>query len=143
MSIFLQVFINGILFGTMYGVAAIGLSVIFGTMRIIFLAQGTMIVLFAYLVYWLHELLNVDPYLSALIVIPVSLARRPRTLLPALQEGLGARGQERVPAARGRADVHDRQPAAQGVHREPAVREDLLRGPHASTSAPSTSRSSA
>ena len=78
MSIFLQVFINGILFGTMYGIAAIGLSVIFGTMRIIFLAQGTMIVLFAYLVYWLHELLNIDPYLSALIVIPVSLPRRPR-----------------------------------------------------------------
>jgi len=73
MSIFLQVLINGILFGTMYGVAAIGLSVIFGTMRIIFLAQGTMIVLFAYLVYWLHELVGLDPYLSALIVIPVSL----------------------------------------------------------------------
>ena len=32
----------------MYGIAAIGLSLIFGTMRIIFLAQGTIIVLFAF-----------------------------------------------------------------------------------------------
>ena len=74
MNIFLQIVINGILFGTMYGVAAIGLSVIFGTMRIIFLAQGTMIVLFAYFVYWLHEWMNIDPYLSLLIVVPVSFA---------------------------------------------------------------------
>ena len=37
-----QILINGILFGGMYGIAAIGLSLIFGTMRIIFLAQGTM-----------------------------------------------------------------------------------------------------
>jgi branched-chain amino acid transport system permease protein len=72
MSILLQVVINGILFGTMYGVAAIGLSVIFGTMRIIFLAQGTMIVLFAYLVYWLFKLAGIDPYLSMVIVIPVA-----------------------------------------------------------------------
>jgi len=72
MNTFLQVVINGILFGTMYGMAAIGLSVIFGTMRIIFLAQGTMIVLFAYLVYWLFTLAHVDPYLSMVIVIPVA-----------------------------------------------------------------------
>jgi branched-chain amino acid transport system permease protein len=72
MSIFLQVVVNGILFGTMYGVAAIGLSVIFGTMRIIFLAQGSMIVLFAYLVYYLFELAHIDPYLSLVIVVPVA-----------------------------------------------------------------------
>ena len=73
MSTFLQVVVNGILFGAMYGIAAIGLSVIFGTMRIIFLAQGSVIVLFAYLVYWLFELWNIDPYVSLLIVVPVAL----------------------------------------------------------------------
>jgi branched-chain amino acid transport system permease protein len=34
-----QLLVNGILFGTMYGIAAIGLSLIFGTMRIIFLLK--------------------------------------------------------------------------------------------------------
>jgi branched-chain amino acid transport system permease protein len=39
-------------------------------MRIIFLAQGTIIIFFAYICYWLLKLLGVDPYLSLLIVIP-------------------------------------------------------------------------
>lgn len=72
MAILLQVIINGILFGTMYGIAAIGLSLIFGTMRIIFLAQGSMIVLFAYLTYWLFEYAGMDPYLSMIVCIPVA-----------------------------------------------------------------------
>jgi branched-chain amino acid transport system permease protein len=70
MSSLIQVIINGILLGSMYGIAAAGLSLIFGTMRIIFLAQGTVIVFFAFVVYWLFVKLNLDPYLSLLIVVP-------------------------------------------------------------------------
>lgn len=68
-----QLLINGILFGTMYGIAAIGLSIIFGTMQIIFLAQGTIIILTAYLSFWLFSLFGMDPYVSLIIVLPVSL----------------------------------------------------------------------
>ncbi len=53
MTSFFQVVINGLLLGSMYGIAAAGLSLIFGTMRIIFLAQGTIIVFFAFVTYWL------------------------------------------------------------------------------------------
>lgn len=73
-SIFLQVLINGILFGAMYGIAAVGLSLVFGTMRIIFLAQGTVIVFFAYVCYWLFVKAHVDPYLSLLIIVPLAFA---------------------------------------------------------------------
>src|SRR5690606_36105403 len=59
-----ELLLNGVLFGAMYGVAAIGLSLIFGTMRIIFIAQGTMIVLGGYAAYWLFKLLGVDPYVT-------------------------------------------------------------------------------
>jgi len=72
-SSLIQVVINGILLGSMYGIAAVGLSLIFGTMRIIFIAQGTMIVLFAYLVYWSFEKAGIDPYLSLLWVVPLAL----------------------------------------------------------------------
>jgi branched-chain amino acid transport system permease protein len=72
-GIFIQVLVNGILFGTMYGVAALGLSLVFGTMQIIFIAQGAMIVLAAYAVYWMFELTGIDPYLSIVIMIPLSL----------------------------------------------------------------------
>lgn len=68
-----ELLVNGILFGAMYGVAAIGLSLIFGTMRIIFLAQGAMIVLGGYAAYWLFKLLGIDPYLTLLLLLPVSL----------------------------------------------------------------------
>jgi branched-chain amino acid transport system permease protein len=72
MTVFLQVVINGILLGSMYGIAAAGLSLIFGTMRIIFLAQGTMIVFFAFVTYWLFVKANIDPYLCLLIVVPLA-----------------------------------------------------------------------
>src|SRR5512139_830233 len=68
-----QLSINGILFGTMYGIAAIGLSLIFGTMQIIFLAQGTMIILAAFFCFWMFSIYSIDPYLSLLIIIPASL----------------------------------------------------------------------
>src|SRR3972149_8151114 len=67
-----QILVNGILFGTMYGIAAVGLSLIFGTMRLIFLAQGTMIVFFAYICYYLFTLLGIDPYLSLVLIIPLA-----------------------------------------------------------------------
>jgi branched-chain amino acid transport system permease protein len=67
-----QLLVNGILFGTMYGIAAIGLSLIFGTMRIIFIAQGTLIIFLAYICYWLFTLLGIDPYLSLVIIIPLA-----------------------------------------------------------------------
>ncbi|HJX13275.1 MAG TPA: ABC transporter permease [Dehalococcoidales bacterium] len=67
-----QILANGILFGAMYGIAAVGLSLIYGTMRIIFLAQGTVIVFFSYICYWLLTLAGIDPYLSLLIIVPLA-----------------------------------------------------------------------
>jgi branched-chain amino acid transport system permease protein len=73
LDVITQVLINGILLGTMYGIAAIGLSLVFGTMRIVFIAQGAVIVFFGYLCYWLFSLLGIDPYLSLILIIPVAL----------------------------------------------------------------------
>jgi branched-chain amino acid transport system permease protein len=73
-NIFLQVLVNGILFGGMYGVAAIGLSLIFGSMEIIFIAQGTVMILAAYLTYWVFTLTGIDPFFCLLIIIPLFLA---------------------------------------------------------------------
>ena len=73
LDILLQILINGILFGAMYGIAAIGLSLIFGTMQIIFIAQGAMIILAAYGTFWLHHLFGLDPYVSILVVFPAAV----------------------------------------------------------------------
>ncbi|MDQ6437504.1 branched-chain amino acid ABC transporter permease [Mesorhizobium sp. LHD-90] len=71
LQVLLQLTVNGILGGAMYGVAAVGLSLIFGTMRLIFLAQGAMIILAAYFVRALFQGLGIDPFLSLPIVITV------------------------------------------------------------------------
>ena len=70
-SIIVQVLINGVLLGCMYGVAAIGLSLIFGSMRIIFIAQGSVIILAAYMAYWLFRYFGIDPFLSLIFCVPV------------------------------------------------------------------------
>jgi branched-chain amino acid transport system permease protein len=69
----IQVLVNGIFFGSMYGIAAIGLSLIFGTMRIVFIAQGAVIVFFAYFCFWAFSLLGIDPYLSMIPIVIVAL----------------------------------------------------------------------
>jgi branched-chain amino acid transport system permease protein len=69
-SVFFQLLINGILFGSMYGVAAIGLSLIFGSMEIIFIAQGSVMILAAYGTYFLFHLAQFDPFFSLSLVLP-------------------------------------------------------------------------
>ncbi len=62
--LYLQALINGILMGGVYGVMALGLSLIFGVLNIINLAHGTLMVIGMYLSYLLFSLLGIDPYLS-------------------------------------------------------------------------------
>lgn len=73
-TIALQVFINGLILGCMYGVAAIGLSLIFGSMRIIFIAQGDVIVLGAYVIFVLFRWLGLDPIICMLPCILMFMA---------------------------------------------------------------------
>lgn len=58
----------------MYGVAAIGLSLIFGSMQIIFLAQGAVMILGAYCIYWMVSLTSIDPLYGFVVIIPLFMA---------------------------------------------------------------------
>ncbi len=73
-GIFFQILINGILFGSMYGVAAIGLSLIFGSMQIIFIAQGAMMILAAYLTFWFFTLTSMNPFFCFVLILPIFLS---------------------------------------------------------------------
>lgn len=67
-SLALQLVIQGILLGGLYGLTAVGLSVIFGVMGVINFAHGPMMVLGMYISYWILILLGINPYLSLVIV---------------------------------------------------------------------------
>ena len=73
-AVFLKILINGVLVGCMYGVAAIGLSLIFGCMEIVFIAQGAVMILGAYCIYWMFTLTSIDPFFGFLLILPVFLA---------------------------------------------------------------------
>ncbi|MGA7964786.1 MAG: branched-chain amino acid ABC transporter permease, partial [Gammaproteobacteria bacterium] len=64
----LQLLIQGILLGGLYGLIALGLSLIFGVMGVINFAHGQMMVIGMYISYWIFVLLGVEPYLSLIIV---------------------------------------------------------------------------
>lgn len=64
MSLYVQAIINGLLIGGVYSLMAVGLSLIFGVMRVINFAHGDMMVWGMYLSLWLFTALGWDPYLS-------------------------------------------------------------------------------
>jgi branched-chain amino acid transport system permease protein len=64
----LQLTVQGILLGGIYGLIALGLSLIFGVMGVINFAHGQMMVMGMYVSYWIFILLGIDPYLSLVIV---------------------------------------------------------------------------
>jgi branched-chain amino acid transport system permease protein len=67
---FTQVIINGVLIGGIFVIVSVGLSLIFGVMRIFNVAHGAFVMIGAYITYWLHGIFGLDPYLSALITAP-------------------------------------------------------------------------
>jgi branched-chain amino acid transport system permease protein len=68
--IFLQTLLSGILTGGLYVQIGIGLSLIFGVMRIINFAHGELMVVGMYLTYALFAFFGIDPFLSIVIVAP-------------------------------------------------------------------------
>ncbi|HWB45323.1 MAG TPA: branched-chain amino acid ABC transporter permease [Hyphomicrobiaceae bacterium] len=67
----LQVVVSGLLVGGLYALVALGLSLVFGVMRVINIAHGTFLMLGAYVTYWLFALAGLNPFLSILISVPV------------------------------------------------------------------------
>ncbi|HUJ05396.1 MAG TPA: branched-chain amino acid ABC transporter permease [Streptosporangiaceae bacterium] len=66
----LHAVVNGVLGGGVYALMAVGLTLIFGVLDIINIAQGVMVVLGAYLSYALSVHLHIDLFLGLLITVP-------------------------------------------------------------------------
>ena len=74
MHLFIQSCILGLLTGGVYALMASGLTLAFGVMKVINVAQGALIVLGAFVSYTLFTHLHIDPFVSILILTPISFA---------------------------------------------------------------------
>lgn len=71
METLVQSLVNGVLTGALYAMIGIGLTVIFGVMRIINLAHGEFVMLGMFSAYWSFTLLRIDPFLAAVLWMPL------------------------------------------------------------------------
>lgn len=69
---FLQNLSGGLLIGGIYALIGVGLSLIFGVMRVINFAHGDFVALGMYAAIVLFELLKLDPYVSLLVALPLA-----------------------------------------------------------------------
>lgn len=68
MNIWLELLVSGILLGGIYVLPTIGLTLVFGVLRIVNFAHGELLMLSMYGAYWLFKLLGMSPYVSLIIV---------------------------------------------------------------------------
>lgn len=67
MSTFVQTVISGVLSGGVYGLVAVGLTLIYGVMRIVNFAHGEFLMVGMYISFLFYNYFGINPYLSAVL----------------------------------------------------------------------------
>jgi branched-chain amino acid transport system permease protein len=63
--------VNGLVLGGLYAATSLGLSMIFGVMRLVNVVHGELIILGAYLSWALFTGMGIDPFVSLIVVAPI------------------------------------------------------------------------
>jgi len=69
LSLLAQNLVFGLLVGGLYGLAAVGLSLVFGVTKILNVAHGELLMIGGYAAFWLFTLFGVDPFLGLPLAI--------------------------------------------------------------------------
>jgi branched-chain amino acid transport system permease protein len=73
MAVLPQQLVLGLLLGGLYGLAAAGLSLVFGVLKVLNVAHGELIMLGGYGAFWLFALAGIDPFAALVAVIPATI----------------------------------------------------------------------
>jgi branched-chain amino acid transport system permease protein len=65
-----QVLVNGLLIGGVYGIAALGLGMVWGVMSVVNVAHGDLLVFLAYMTWVMTVTANLSPFLALVVLIP-------------------------------------------------------------------------
>jgi branched-chain amino acid transport system permease protein len=71
METLVQSVVSGVLTGSLYAMIGVGLTIVFGVMRIINLAHGEMVMLGMFGAYWGQQLWGLDPFVSVVVWAPL------------------------------------------------------------------------
>jgi branched-chain amino acid transport system permease protein len=74
MHVIPQLIVSTLLLGGVYALIAVGLTLIFGVMRVVNFAHGEFLMIGMYLAFWAFALLGFDPYLTLLVSLPIWIA---------------------------------------------------------------------
>jgi branched-chain amino acid transport system permease protein len=66
--------LNGLLTGAVYGLVALGLTLIYGVLHIINFAHGALLTAAMFAAFFAHRFLGLDPYLAAIVLTPLFFA---------------------------------------------------------------------
>jgi branched-subunit amino acid ABC-type transport system permease component len=69
-----ELVVLGLAYGLLYGVLALGLTLVWGVMKVVNIAHGDFVIVGAYSSYWLFVLAGVHPVLSLIFTIPFGFA---------------------------------------------------------------------
>jgi branched-chain amino acid transport system permease protein len=73
-ALLFQSVVLGLLLGGLYALLAAGLTLYFGIMRVVMIAHSAFLILAAYLAWWWHSRLGLDPLLSMAVTVPLFFA---------------------------------------------------------------------
>jgi branched-chain amino acid transport system permease protein len=65
-----QVLVNGLLIGGVYGIAALGLGMVWGVMSVVNVAHGDLLVFLAYMTWVMTVTANLPPFLALVVLVP-------------------------------------------------------------------------
>jgi branched-chain amino acid transport system permease protein len=71
MDVIIQAIINGFMSGSYYGLAALGLTLVFGVIKVINFAHGSLLMVGMFAAYWIVMLTGIHPYAALLFVVPM------------------------------------------------------------------------
>jgi branched-chain amino acid transport system permease protein len=70
MSTIVQLVLSGILIGSVYALMSIGLTLIFGVLRIVNFAHGEFLMIAMYGAWAFTQLFGLNPYIAAIAIVP-------------------------------------------------------------------------
>lgn len=69
-DLILQLLISGLLTGGLYALISVGLTLVFGVLRVVNFAHGEYMTIAMYCCFFLWQGMGLDPYVSAVVVVP-------------------------------------------------------------------------